>query len=84
MIEAKLLHKLVCPSLTHGIKFFCLEATKKIFFSGLASNALPPPPSSLVATFFGGIFLELQKKYFFLSDLKEIKLQIFPIVRAYF
>ena len=36
-------------------------------FSGTATKALtsPPPPSSLVATFFEGFFLELQKKLFF-------------------
>ena len=40
------------------------EATKKVFFSGLPTKALRPLPSSFVATFLGGIFLELQKKFF--------------------
>ena len=40
---------------------------KGIFFSGPATKAPPQTPLSLVATFFGGIFLELKKKFFFFS-----------------
>ena len=43
------------------------------FFSGPATKALPPHPSSLVATFLREFFFELTKKFFFLS-CKAIKL----------
>ena len=39
-----------------------LKPQKSSFFSGPATKALPP--SSLVATFFGGFFFELQKSSF--------------------
>ena len=37
---------------------------------GPATKAIPPPLSSLVATFFGDIFLELQKKFFLAIKLE--------------
>ena len=45
------------------------DKNKVLFFSGPAYKALLLPPSSLVATFFGGIFFRASKKViFFLYD----------------
>ena len=43
------------------------KAAKKFFFSSPATEALIPPPSSLVAKFLFGLFFRASRKFFLLS-----------------
>ena len=53
-----------CPAVLQVKKMG--KPQKSSFFNGPTTKALSPPPLSLVATLFWGIFLGLQKKLFFL------------------
>jgi len=61
MLVAPLCH-LNPPRVEHTVR----EATKKPFFSGAATKALPLPSSLVAITFFGFFFSSFKKRYFFL------------------
>ena len=49
----------------HFIQSLREAAKKGSYLVAWPLRPYPPPPSSLVATFFGDFLLELQKKFFF-------------------